>query len=63
MPDKYARLNRALDDFRAGRPPLVCEECGGASTGLARDWCAFLTIDNEVVTYCPECARAAFEQD
>jgi len=50
MPDEFARLNRALDDFRASRPSLVCEECGEVSTGAARGWCAYLTIDNEVAT-------------
>ena len=55
MPDEFARLNRALNDLRAGRPPLVCEECGEASTGAARGWRAYLTIDQQVATYCPEC--------
>ena len=50
-----SRLNRALNDLRAGRRPLVCEECGKASTGAARGWRAYLTIDHQVATYCPEC--------
>jgi hypothetical protein len=62
MPDEFARLNRALNDLRAGRR-LVCEACGDASTGLARGWCALLTVDNEIATYCPDCARAEFAQD
>ena len=63
MPDEFARLNRALDDFRASRPSLVCEECDESSTGAARGWRAYLTIDHQVASYCPECTREELEQD
>ena len=63
VPDEFARLNRALDDFRAGRPALVCEECGEQSTGAARGWRAYLTIDHLVAINCTNCARAELEQD
>ena len=39
---------------------LVCVECGREAEGSARDWRAFLTIDDEVATYCPECAEREF---
>lgn len=49
-----ARLSRLLGNR------LECVECGVVSEGSARDWRAFLTIDDEVATYCPDCAREEF---
>lgn len=39
---------------------LVCVECGVSSEGSARGWRALLTVDDEIATYCPECARKEF---
>lgn len=39
---------------------LVCVECGKPSEGSARGWQVLLTVDDEVATYCPECAEAEF---
>jgi hypothetical protein len=63
MPDDFERLNWALDRIFGGNPPLVCEECGATATGAARGWRTYLILDNQVATYCPECAREEFEQD
>lgn len=38
---------------------LVCVECGAQSVS-AHGWRAFLTIDEAVATYCPDCAREEF---
>lgn len=40
---------------------LKCVECGETSTRTARGWRTFLTIDDQVATYCPECAEAEFD--
>jgi len=58
-------------DFRAARGlagntlyvdvVLVCVECGRTSEGSARGWRALLTIDDEAVVYCSECARKEFD--
>ena len=39
---------------------LVSVECGACSDVDARGWRAFLTVDDEVATYCPRCAAAEF---
>ena len=39
---------------------LECVECHRRSEGSARAWRAFLTVDNEIATYCPDCARKEF---
>ena len=36
---------------------LVCAECGKESEGGAHGWRALLTVDDELATYCPDCAR------
>lgn len=36
---------------------LVCAECGKESEAGARGWRALLTVDDELATYCPDCAR------
>lgn len=38
---------------------LVCVECGVRDDG-ERGWRAYLTVDDEVATYCPDCARKEF---
>lgn len=50
-----ARLRRLLGSR------LVCVECGGTSEGGARGWRALLTVDDEVATYCPDCAAREFD--
>jgi hypothetical protein len=37
---------------------VVCVECGEESEDGARGWTAFLTVDDEIATYCPECTEA-----
>src|SRR5437588_820282 len=39
---------------------LRCEECGRCSHGRARRWQAYLTVDGEVVVYCPSSAVREF---
>lgn len=39
---------------------LVCVECEAASEADARGWRAFLTVDEEVATYYPECSAKEF---
>jgi hypothetical protein len=39
---------------------LFCVECGEESEEDARGWRAFLTVDNELGTYCPDCAGEEF---
>lgn len=39
---------------------LVCVECGFESEEGAPGWRAFLTVDGQVATYCPDCAGREF---
>jgi len=39
---------------------LVCGECGRTSSDGAPGWRAYLDIDGETVTSCPECAELVF---
>jgi Zn ribbon nucleic-acid-binding protein len=39
---------------------LECVECGRVSRENERGWTARLTIDDEVVVYCPECDEREF---
>lgn len=41
-------------------PILICLECEKEAEEGARGWRAFLTIDDEVATSCPQCAEAEF---
>lgn len=47
------RLRRLLGDR------LECVECGKTSQ-RGRGWRAYLTVDDEVATYCPECSEEEF---
>ncbi len=42
---------------------LRCVECGVVSTGQARGWQALFVEDDEVDTWCPDCARREFGDD
>jgi hypothetical protein len=39
---------------------LVCVECGMEAEADARGWRMFLTVDDEPVPYCEQCAEAEF---
>lgn len=39
--------------------PPTCVECG-AGDYRGYGWRAFLTVDDEVATYCPDCAYQEF---
>jgi len=39
---------------------LQCVECGRVSDDNERGWTARLTVDDEVVVYCPECDEREF---
>lgn len=39
---------------------LQCVEYGRVSLGDERGWTAWLTYDDEVAVYCPECDEEAF---
>ena len=41
---------------------LRCEECG-AKSETGEGWLAVLTVDNEAVVYCAECAEREFDSD
>lgn len=49
-------------DVEAGKP-LVCAECGTISEDDAKGWRAYLDVDDEAVTFCPECAEREFATD
>jgi hypothetical protein len=42
---------------------LHCVECGRVSREDDHDWTARLTIDDDVVVYCPECDEREFSAD
>ncbi len=42
---------------------LVCAECSKRSELSARGWRAFLAVDDQVASYCPECAEREFGDD
>jgi RNA polymerase subunit RPABC4/transcription elongation factor Spt4 len=42
----------------AGEQELQCVECGRGSETFG--WRGYLTIDNEMVIYCPNCAEREF---
>ncbi len=42
---------------------LICAECGTESSPDAAGWRAYLDIDDDVVTFCPECAEREFGGD
>ena len=39
---------------------LVCLECGEVAAGRAWRWRMYLSIENELGAYCPECAKREF---
>ena len=43
--------------------PLKCEECGREQIVGERGWRAYLTVDDEAVVYCPQCATREFDSD
>jgi hypothetical protein len=61
MPDE-TDPRAAAGEFRRPAPGyrLDCVGCGAVSH-FGISWRAFLTVDDEVATYCPECAEAEFD--
>lgn len=61
LEDLVARLVRVAelraDGERAG---LECVECGARSSGDARGWRTYLTVDDELASYCPACGEREF---
>jgi hypothetical protein len=48
----------------AGDQQLTCVECKGVACGSeTTGWRAYLTIDDEVVIYCPTCGEQEFAAD
>jgi Zn finger protein HypA/HybF involved in hydrogenase expression len=45
---------------RSARAAFRCIECRRVSAENERGWTARLTIDDEVVVYCPECDEREF---
>jgi len=41
--------------------PLVCAECSRESPAGAEGWRGYLSVDDEVVMFCPECAKREFD--
>jgi hypothetical protein len=48
------------EEFQPTAVFLVCAECGAVSPPDATSWRAYLDIDGEAVTFCPECAEREF---
>jgi dissimilatory sulfite reductase (desulfoviridin) alpha/beta subunit len=49
-----------------GRPEprrLTCVECGKTARGDATGWRSYVTVDDQVATYCPACAERVFGED
>jgi hypothetical protein len=43
------------------KPPRnACAECGGERGDEERGWKAYLTVDDKVAVFCPECAEREF---
>ena len=40
---------------------LACVECGARASGPARGWRTYLDVDDEPVTFCPDCAEEEFD--
>jgi hypothetical protein len=40
---------------------LICAECDAEADSDARRWRAFLDCEDNVVTFCPECAEREFD--
>jgi hypothetical protein len=61
----WARLHRNYEKFQEARREhcldrggsLRCVECGRTDRDSEKGWRAYLTVDDQVATYCPECAR------
>ena len=47
-------------ELREGARDLTCVECSATSNGDTSHWKAYLTSDDEIAIYCPDCC-AAFE--
>jgi hypothetical protein len=45
-------------ELREGARDLVCVECGTTSDDDTTHWKAYLTSDDEVAIYCPDCCTA-----
>jgi len=58
--DKFKGGSRVSEREQKAEAVLACVECGKRAEGSARGWRALLTVDDEVATYCPECAREEF---
>jgi hypothetical protein len=44
--------------------PLVCLEWTRSADNAALvGWCAYLSVDDEIGVYCPECAEREFGED
>jgi hypothetical protein len=61
--DARAIMKTALRSLEAIERPLRCVECAAESTGSARGWRAFLTVDDVVAFYCPSCTTREFDDD
>jgi hypothetical protein len=54
-------LAKSLDP--AAARPLVCAECGAQSPPDAAGWRAYLDVDGQAVTFCPDRAEREFGHD
>lgn len=68
MPDVWEELERAGERLRsqwriysARHGKLTCVECGRTDDRSELGWRTYLTVDDELATYCPECAEAEFD--
>jgi hypothetical protein len=57
-----AELERREPILAAYRNRLECVERGRLSRENERGWTARLTVDDQVVVYCPECDEREFGQ-
>jgi hypothetical protein len=57
---EFERVELQLEaELREGTRDLTCVECSETSSGDTAHWKAYLTSDNQVAIFCPDCA--AFE--
>ena len=64
----WARLDGNYEKFQEARREhclhrggsLCCVGCGRVDRDGEKGWRAYRTVDDQVATYCPECAEAEF---
>ena len=42
-------------------PRLVCSACGRHADATAEGWRSYLSVDDQLAVYCPDCAADTFD--